>query len=155
MDNFTIEPTRQAMTYYPPERDDATGEIIEGTDTVIDTRFASLAKADRDNGEVSSQEMAVVEHGEDTFEAQVELAEVSEEINTTTVVADDNIAEEAILLDMGDSESANAVQYLVSEVYSGNMTAEDAFNAAITSGLSHSEMLSHWNAIKTHFSLKN
>ena len=154
MDNFTIEPTRQAMTYYPPERDDATGEIIEGTDTVIDTRFASLAKADRDNGEVSSQEMTVVEHGEDTFDDQVALAEVSEEINTTTFVADDNIAHEVAMLDMGDTDSAIAVQYLAQQVYAGNMSADDAFNEAVTSGLPHSELMSHWNAIKLHFSLK-
>ena len=154
MDSYSIEPTRQAYTYYPEEVDDATGERIPGTDTIIDTRFASLAKADRDNGEVSSEETTVVEHGEDSFEDQVSLAEVSEEINTTTVVADDDIAEEAILLDMGDSESATAVQYLVSEVYSGNMSADEAFNAAITSGLPHNEMLSHWNAIKTHFANK-
>ena len=154
MENFTIEPTRQGYTYYPEEVDDATGERIPGTDTVIDTRFANLAKTDRDNGEVSSEEISVVEHGDDTFENQVELAEVSEEINTTTVVADDSIAEEAMLLDMGDSDSAIAVQYLAHQVYSGNMTAEDAFNEAVTSGLPHNELLQHWNAMKTHFSLK-
>ena len=154
MENIVYEQSRPGMTYFPPEVDDATGLPIEGTDQIVDTRFASLAKEDRGNGEVSSDEMTVVEHGEMDFEDQVTLAEVSEEINTTTVVADDDIAYEAAMLDMGDSDSAIAVQYLASQVYSGNMTAEDAFNEAISSGLPHNELLQHWNAMKTHFANK-
>ena len=154
MENIVFEQSRPAMTYFPPEVDDATGQPIEGTDQVVDTRFAAFAKGERGNGEVSSDEMTVVEHGEMDFEDQVTLAEVSEEINTTTFVADDDIAHEVAYLDMGESDSAIAVQYLAHQVYAGNMSAEDAFNEAITSGLPHSELLQHWNAMKTHFANK-
>ena len=154
MENFNLEYSRPGYTYYPPEVDDATGQVIEGTDQVVETQFANFAKEERDNGEVSSQEETIVEHSETDFDDQVSLAEVSEEINNTTVVADDATAEEVMLLDLPQTETANAVQYLVSEVYSGNMSAEEAFNEALTSGLSHNEMLSHWNAIKIHFANK-
>lgn len=154
MENFNIEYTRPGMTYYPPEVDDATGQVIEGTDQVVETQFANFAKQERQNGEVSSQEETMVEHSETDFDDQVALADVSEEINNTTIVADDAISDEVVLLDMGDSDSANAVQYLVSEVFAGNITAEDAFNEALTCGLPHNELLQHWNTIKTHFANK-
>ena len=86
-----------------------------------------------------------------TTDPAILLADTFEEINTTEYTASPEMVSSIASVDLGDSPEAITVQYLAAQVYEGNMTPEEAFNDAATSGLNPDKLIFQYNQLKKHF----
>ena len=142
-----FENDRAGQTVYPELKDDATGLPIEGSAEVVDTRVANLAKEDLN---YNGQSPETYEDVSDLTEQEatdadpdyvpegvsvVELSDLSDEIHSASVSPDETLASSILNVDMGDKAADVAVQYFSHKVYDGQMTPEEAFQAAVGSGL--------------------
>ena len=60
---------------------------------------------------------------------------------------------DAILeVDLGDSDAASVVQYLSFKYFAGEMSADDAYNEALDSGIDPDELTACFNQLRSHFS---
>ena len=159
------------MTVYPELKDEATGLPIEGSAEVVDTRVANLAKEELNfdgqspetyedvtpldqeevDGNYSTNEKGDLLYdgfisNEDLHES--ELVEVSDEIHNSTVVPDEGLATAILQAPMSDSPADTTVAYLAHQVYSGNISAEEAFTEALNSGVNHAELIRSFNYLK-------
>ena len=168
-----FENDRPGMTYIPDAIDEATGERVEGTGMLAESHLANLVKQDQLNFEgqdptsyedVSLEEdddrkWWIDEDGDWVTDGYIsnddldptELATVSDEIHNTTYAPDEGVAAAVASVDMGNTPADITVQYLSHQVYSGNISAEEAFTEALNSGINHAELIRSFNYLKEQF----
>ena len=155
MTNIHFQTDRQGLTVLPDSIDEATGERIAGTSQVVDTRVANWEGQSDETYEqveqsIYEQEEAIAEdpdHPDSELDAVV-LADVSDEIHQSTVTPDETVASAVISADMSDSPADVTVQFLAHQVYSGNISAEEAFNEALNSGVNHAALVASFQKLK-------
>ena len=159
--NFHIENDRPGMTVYPELKDEATNQPIQGSSMVVDSRVANLAKDelnfDGQSPETFEDVTPLTE--EELIDADadytpsdispVELAEISDEIHSSPVVISEDVANQIVSAPMGDSAADTTVTYLAHKVYQGDITAEEAFSEAISSGLPPEALAESFNRLKS------
>ena len=83
---------------------------------------------------------------------EVQMAEVSDEIHTTSVIPNDEIADQIASYKLGDSPADITVSYLSHKVYQGELTSEEAFQQAMNSGINPALLVDSYRRLRTHFS---
>lgn len=140
------------MTILPDDIDDATGERIEGTSKVIDTRFAKFEHEPQEIDpdlieEINEEDLDAPEH---TI-SEVELADISDEVHNTSYEVNEEMANHIASLDIGDSPAAVTIQFLAHKVYQGELSPAEAFSEAIDSGINPDKLAFAYNKLKQHF----
>ena len=79
----------------------------------------------------------------------VELAEISDEIHSSSVVISEDVANQVLSAPMGDSAADTTVTFLAHKVYQGDITAAEAFEEAINSGLPPEALAESFNRLKS------
>lgn len=130
------------MTVHPEQIDQITGQKIEGSADVVDTKTMNWAANEGQNDfselEVAEQTETEVENTFEIpqFESQEHaLAETFDEVYNAEVDYSEEMAGEIANADIGDSAAATTVKYLASQVYLQNITTEQAFQNAVESGI--------------------
>ena len=148
-----FEGHRYGMTVNPPLRDEATGEIIEGSEQVVDSRFANWNHEDNEfDPELEKEAINEDEDHPDYVSEEVRMADTQQDILTAEEQSfDESLAASISSVDLGTTPADITVQYLVTQYYLGNISRDEAFEVAISSGISpESLMQSYWN-LKKHF----
>ena len=152
---ISFQPHQHGMTVLPDAIDQATGERIEGTAQIVDTRHVAFAAQDEeDSSEVDDPQFEDQDHlsEEDRDpEFEVRLADTFEEINTTEYEVSPEIVQQIAQVDLGDTPEAITVQYLASQVFDGNINPEEAFQSAVQSGLDPDKLMFQYYQLKSHF----
>ena len=152
------------MTYIPDAVDEATGERVEGTGMLAESHLANLVKQDQLNFEgqdpTSYEDVSPLTE-EELIEADadyvpqdispVELASISDEIHNASVVVDEAHAASIASLDMGNKAADIAVQYFAHKVYDGQLTASEAFEEAVNSGLPPEALAASFRKLQSYF----
>lgn len=148
-----FEGHRYGMTVNPPLRDEATGEIIEGSEQVVDSRFANWNHEDNEyDPELEKEAINEDEDHPDYVSEEVRMADTQQDILTAEEQSfDESLAASISSVDLGTTPADITVQHLVTQYYLGNISRDEAFEVAISSGISpESLMQSYWN-LKKHF----
>lgn len=144
------------MSYVPDIAVDEYGQeyYSEGS-VIIGQTGATIDPTTQENFETGELETVedVIQDPEDLdapeyIPDEVELANVTEEIFETPVYVNDEVADQIASVNLGNTPADITTQFLAHSVYAGNLTVEDAFNEAIASGISHSQLLSSFNRLK-------
>lgn len=152
-DDITIQQPRQGMTYIPELTDDATGEPIEGTDRLVPSHLTNWVEQDPETfEEVTEVNQDALNPDDQDPEFEVRLADTFDEINTTEFDVNPTLAYEIASADIGNSRTDAAVQLFASQVYNGDLTPEEAFQAAINTGLNPDELMRSYYKLKEAFS---
>ena len=88
--------------------------------------------------------------GDGTSEEQAEVlttSEVDHMIHNNATEPDQATAMAVLEADIGDSEAAAAVQHLASQYYAGNITAQDAYQEALDSGIPQEALYAAFNQL--------
>ena len=155
--NIHYEGHRQGMTVLPPEVDQATGEVIEGTEQIVDTRHVAFAKNDIPNeADPHLEDLAEQLSEEDPDDPnylplEVRLADTSEEIHTTPFAADPDMAAQILHHDNGNSLPELLIQNLAYKAYNGELTPAEAFEEAVNSGHNPDLLLAAYYQLKSKF----
>ena len=152
MSQIHFEPNRPGVTVLPDDIDDATGERIDGTSKVIDTRVTNWEH----NNQVSEDLDDLAYEDPDAVEEplpplEVRLADTFEEIYTTDYEVNDEVANQIAATDIGDSPESTTVKFLAMRVLQGELSAEEAFQNAVESGLDPDKLLFNYYQLKKHF----
>ena len=143
---------RLGLTVNPPIRDEATGEIIEGSEQVVDTRIANWHhepnEADPSLRELADEISQEDPDHPDYRSIEVRLADASDEINNATFAPNPDVAAALLSYDNGDAPTDLLVQHLAYRAYNGDLTPEEAFVKAIDSGHSPELLLKSYNHLK-------
>lgn len=152
-EGVTYQPHRQGMTVLPDDIDEATGNRIDGSSQVVDTRIANWnhEPAEDDPELIDEVIQDDIDHP-DHIVSEVELATISTEINDSTVSYDETLATEIASLDFGNSPADITVQYLSHKVYAGELSPQEAFTEAVESGINPEALASSYQRLKAHFS---
>lgn len=152
MTNIHYQPHRQGMTVLPDDIDEATGERIDGSSQVVDTRIANWNHEPTENDPELIDEVIQddIDHPEHII-SEVELAEISTEINDSTVSYDETMADSIASLDFGNTPADITVQFLAHKVYQGELSPQEAFTEAIESGINPEALASSYQRLKSHF----
>jgi len=160
---------RPAYTVLPDLVDEATGERVEDTGMLCETHLTSLIKKDQSlllDPETEYEENIIELTPEEAVDAGLEttdgfisnddldptvLAEVSDEIHQSEFAPDEAVAAAVVSVPMSDTPADITVQYLAHQVYSGNITPEEAFEDALLSGINHAELIRSYDYLKSHF----
>ena len=147
MNDFTYE-DRQGMTVLPEAIDEATGQPIEGSSQVVDSRIANWV------GDVPMEEQPIEvdedafapENREPTFDER--LSDTFDEINTSDYSISPDVVDNIVSADIGNTPEAVTVQHLAAEVYNGNLQPEEAFNEAIQTGIDMDKLMFAYYQLK-------
>lgn len=152
------------MTYLPELVDEATGERVEGTGLLTDTRLTTLQKEEQLNFEgqdPTSYEDVEPLTEEELIEADadyvpqdispVELASISDEIHSASINPDEALAASIASVDMGNSAADITIQFLTHKVYDGQLTPTEAFEEAVNSGLPAEALAASFRKLQSHF----
>jgi len=151
-DDITIQQPRQGMTYIPELTDDATGEPIEGTDRLCPSHLTNWEEQSIDTyEEVTEVNQDSLNPEDQDPDLEVRLADTFEEINTTEFDVNPTFAYEIASADIGGSREDAAVQLFTSQVYNGDLTPEEAFQAAINTGLNPDDLMRSYYKLQQHF----
>lgn len=163
---INFENDRPAFTYLPDMIDEATGEPIEGTGMVTETHLTAFAKQEQpklldptydpsEGVELTDEEHKRIYHVDDVIRDDeinpVVLADVSAEIHESNVSYDPEMATAVLQAPMSDSPADVTVQFLAHKVYNGDISAEEAFNEALMSGINLAELVTSYDILKEHF----
>lgn len=155
MSQINYEPHRNGQTVLPDVVDEVTGQTVEGTSQVVDTRVANFAHENYEEVEDSiyEQEQAIQEDPDhpDYVDDAVELANISEEIHEAEVSYNEEMAQAVVQAPMSDSPSDVTVQYLSHKVFNGDLTPQEAFEEAMNSGINPEQLAASYNKIKSFF----
>ena len=153
---FSYE-NRPGLTVNPPEIDEATGQPI-GEAQVYDFEHKHPFFREEHQQYASSQETEEVEIDEDAFAPEdVEpsfderLSDTFEEINTSEYSISPELANDIATADIGTSPEAITVKHLAASVYNGNLSPEEAFQAAVESGMDMDKLMFQYYQLKQHF----
>ena len=158
---INFENDRPAFTYLPDMIDEATGEPIEGTGMVTETHRLLLPNKNNPNldptydpskgVELTDEQYKRIYHVDDVIRDEelnpVVLADVSAEIHESNVSYDPEMATAVLQAPMSDSPADVTVQFLAHKVYNGDITAEDAFNQALMSGINLAELITSYDIL--------
>jgi len=142
---------REGMTVLPETVDQATGEKIEGTAQIVDTRFANLVEEETETESyVEVDDDALDPEDRDpTFE--IRLSDTEEDIRTGEYTVSDEFANEVAGANIGDSPADITVKFLATKVFQGHMTPEEAFADAVGSGLNPDDLMRSYWSLKEYF----
>jgi len=145
---------RKGMTVTPDIIDEVTGQRIEGTAQVHDFEHKHPFFRDEQQAQVQDQ----LEPNDPAIDPELQeppieirLADTFDDINTAEFDVSPEFANEIAGADIGDSPEAITVKYLATQVYSGNITAEEAFNAAVESGYEPDNLMFAYYNLKNYF----
>jgi len=79
----------------------------------------------------------------------IELAEISDEIHSSPVVVSPDVANQILSAPMGDSAADTTVTFLAHKVFQGDITAAEAFEEAVNSGLPPEALAESFNRLKS------
>ena len=147
--NIQFQNDRPGYTYIPDVVDEMTGERIEGTGTLAESHVVNLVKQDLNfdgqSPETYEELDPLTEEEQERIDADAdyegeelsptELADISDELHSHSIVVDEAHAASIASVDMGDTPSNVVVQYLTHKVYQGELTPSEAFGEALDSGL--------------------
>ena len=143
------------MTVHPEQINEITGQRIEGSAEVVDSRFANWA-ANEGGNDFSELEMSEEpEQDELGFEAplfkdqQEALTETFDEVYNTDYSYSEEMAGAVAQADIGNSDAATTVKYLASQVYLNNLTPEQAFQQAVDSQIDPDKLLFSYYQLKS------
>ena len=146
------------MTVLPNEKSELTGDTLPGTAQVKETRGLGFNDTDETDDESWERDEALrdqieQEDPEDPNYApfEVRLADTFEDINTSEYQVDPGMANSIAQVDLGNSPEAITVQHLAASVYNGNISPEEAFQAAVESGYDADILMENYYALKSHF----
>jgi hypothetical protein len=88
---------------------------------------------------------------EGTEDESFDDTEVADFIINEATEPDEAIADEILSVDLGDSPEETAVQYLAYAYYNGQMTAEEAYSEAASSGLDPNKLYQAFTRLYNHF----
>ena len=136
------EEHRQGMTIFPEMTDEVTGQKIEGSAQVVDSRWANWANKEEADFEedleaVDREDLDHPEH----INFDVALADAVEEINTSPVAPNPEFVAQVQAIETDGSSEAMLVQELIARTYNGQMTGDEAVIYAIESGYDAETML--------------
>ena len=158
MSQINYEPHRSGMTVLPDAVEEATGERIEGSSQVVDTRVANWAGQSDETYEetqdsIYEQEEAIAEDPDhpDSIQDAVVLADISDEIHQSTVSYNEELATAIATAPMSGSPADVTVQYLSNQVYLNNLSPEEAFNEAMSSGINPEQLAYSYQKLKALF----
>jgi len=144
--NFHYEETRQGMTVNP-EVDDATGEL-QGFN-VQDSKAFGDEVIDQDNLSIDEYEDATGAPSPENPEVSPEeLVSIHDEIQDHEYEYSEETANLIAQANIGDSPADLTVKHLSAQYFLGNLTAEEAFSAAIETGLAESDLIYAFNKLK-------
>ena len=151
MTQIHFEPHREGMTVLPETVDQATGEKIEGTAQIVDTRFANLVEEETETESYVEVDDDALDPEDRDPSMEVRLADTFEEINTSEFQVDPGMANSIAQVDLGSSPEAITVQHLAASVYNGNITPEEAFHAGVESGINPDKLMFQYYKLKSYF----
>ena len=152
--NINYEPDRAGLTVLPDMIDEATGQRIEGSSKVVDTRVTNWEGQSPETYEdlgIDEVEQDALAPDDQDPEFSTRLADTFEEINTTSYDVNPDMANTIAQADIGDSPEAITIKYLASKVYGGDMTPEESFQKAVESGLDMDKLMFHYYQLKQQF----
>ena len=132
-----------------------TGQRLFGTEEVQETRGFGfkpeytyreddpIEEIQLDNDALSPEDQ--------TQPFEVRLADTFEEVNTTAYDIDPEFANSIASADIGASPEAITVKHLAASVYNGNISPEEAFQAAVESGMDMDKLMFQYYQLKQHF----
>ena len=135
------------MTVLPDDIDEATGERIPNTAVVEDTQFGNWEE-EEDFEEIEQDALAPEDQ---VPEFEVLLADTFEEIVSTDFDVSPTLAYEIASADIGNSRADAAVQLFTSQVYNGELTAEEAFQSAVETGIDPVDLLDSFYKLQEVF----
>ena len=145
------QPDRQGMTVLPDAIDEATGERIEGSSQVVDTRMTNWHGQSDDTYEDIEVEDEALSPEDVEPSIEIRLSDTEEDIRTGEYTVSDEFANEVASADIGSSPADLTVKYLATKCFQGQMTPEEAFGTAIESGINPDDLMqSYWN-LKHYF----
>lgn len=150
---------RPGMTVVPDIVLDANGQEHYGdSGTVVIGRTGSTIDpnqvTDEATGITFNEEVQNPEQDLDAPEyesLEVQMATVSDEIHNATVIPDDDIADQIASYKLGDSPADITVSYLSHKVYQGELTADEAFQEAMNSGINPAMLVDSYARLRQHF----
>ena len=150
---FSYDPGRQGVTVLPDDIDDATGERIPGSAQVKDSSMAGLVE-DQILTDEQLQQSLDEQHevsindpdSPDYIPEEVQISDTFQDvISNDDICQDPEVGERLLAADIGDSPSATVVKHLSYKWSQGEMTPEEAFNAAVDSGIEPKQLIaSYW-----------
>ena len=152
MSEIYYEEGRPGMTVLPDEIDQVTGERIEGSAKVVDTRIANWNHDEQDSEDLDKlayEDPEAVEEPHPSLD--VRLADTFDEVYNTPYEVSDETANAIASVDIGSSPEATTIKYLAMKVFQGEMTAEQSFQAAVDSGLDPDKLLFNYYQLKSKF----
>jgi len=155
LNDITIT-NRRGMTVLPDDIDEATGERIPNTAVVKDTQFGNWEEEEEyfeeyfEEYEAEADQYALSPEDQDP-DYEVRLAETFSEINTTEFEVSPTLAYEIASADIGNSRADAAVQLFTSQVYNGELTAEEAFQSAVETGIDPVDLLDSFYKLQEVF----
>ena len=140
---------RKAMTVLPPEVDEATGQPIGEAEVYDNEHKHPFFRNEQELHETDPDVDESALHPSDRQPPlEIRLADTFEEINTTSYDISDEFANTIASVDIGNSPEAITVQYLATQVYKGSMTAEEAFQQAVSSGYDPDALMMNYYALQ-------
>jgi len=132
---------REGMTVLPDAIDETTGQRIEGSAQIVDTRFANLVEEETETEsyvEVDDDALAP-EDRDPSMEER--LAETHELIYNADIDINPEFANTIAGTDIGDSNAATIVKYAAMKTFNGDITKEEAMQLVIESGVDIDEAM--------------
>lgn len=148
---------RQGMTILPPEVDQATGEVIEGTEQIVDTRHVAFAKNDVPTEADPHLQDLIEENSEEDLDdpdylpLEVRLSDTCDEIHTSPFEPSPDVATQILHHDNGNTAPELLVQNLAYKAYNGEITPAEAFEAAVNSGHNPDLLMKAYYQLKSKF----
>ena len=141
MTNIHFSNDRPAYTYLPEVKDEMTGESVEGTGMLTESHLTNIAKDDQLNNvddDVNLTEDELIEADPDYVPSDlspVDLAEITSEIYESSASPSPDMADQILRSPMSDSAADTTITFLAHKFYQGEVTADEAYQEAINSGL--------------------
>lgn len=144
---------RQGMTVLPDDIDDVTGERIENTSQVVDTRIANWTDTPvEDDPDLIEEAIQDDSDHPDYVSEEERLAATEEAIFSAEELAFSSELASAIpSVDLGNNPSDIVVKHLATQYYLGNISRDDAFNQAIETGINPDDLADSFWRLQSHF----
>lgn len=153
--NINIQPNRPGMTYIP-DYDEVTGEIDLENGSIAPTNMKNWAAEDEPNTEdfepLTEEELIDADpdyQGEEV--SPTELSDITDEVLGFSTEYDETQASAVLEAPMGDTPGDVTIQYLAHQFYTGNMSAQEAYDEALNSGVSPDELARSYRKLQSYF----
>lgn len=161
--NITSQPNRQGYTFIP-DYNEVTGEIdIEGGSIAPTNMKNWVASEDLnfDGQDPTSYEEVEPLTEEELIDADLdyqaeevsptELSDITDEVLGLNTDFDEAQASAVLEAPMGNTPGDVTIQYLAHQYYTGNMSAEEAYNEALNSGLPPEVLAKSYRKLQSYF----